>query len=47
LNLQFVTDFLGCVDCDTVKMDLTASNYPVLFSANDGYQRCVIMPMSA
>lgn len=44
LNLQYVTDFLGCVDCDTVKMDLTASNYPVLFSANDGDQKCVIMP---
>ena len=44
LNLQYVTDFLGCVDCDTVKMELTASNYPVLFSANDGNQKCVIMP---
>jgi DNA polymerase III subunit beta len=47
LNLQFVNDFLGCVDCDSVKMELTASNYPVLFVANDGDQKCVIMPMSA
>ena len=45
LNLQFVSDFLGCVDCDNVKMELTTSSYPVLFSANDGDQRCVCMPM--
>lgn len=44
LNLQYVTDFLGCVDCDAVKIELTASNYPALFSANDGNQKCVIMP---
>ena len=44
LNLQYVADFLGCVDCDTVKIELTASNYPALFSANDGNQKCVIMP---
>jgi DNA polymerase-3 subunit beta len=44
LNLQYVTDFLGCVDCDNVNMELTASNYPVLFSANDGDQKYVVMP---
>jgi DNA polymerase-3 subunit beta len=44
LNLQYVADFLGCVDCDTVKIELTASNYPALFSANDGNQKCAIMP---
>lgn len=47
LNLQFVSDFLGCVDCDTVKMEMTTGSYPVLFSANDGDQKCVIMPMSS
>jgi DNA polymerase III subunit beta len=47
LNLQFVTDFLGCVDCDTVKMEMTTESYPVLFSANDGDQKSVIMPMRA
>ena len=45
LNLQFVTDFLNCVDCDNVKMELTTSNYPVLFVANDGNQKYVAMPM--
>lgn len=44
LNLQYVTDFLGCVDCDTVKIELTSANYPALFSANDSSQKCVIMP---
>ena len=44
LNLQYVADFLGCVDCDAVKIELTASNYPALFSANDGKQKCVVMP---
>ena len=44
MNLQYVNDFLGCVDCDNVKMELTTSSYPVLFSANDGNQKCVIMP---
>ena len=46
LNLQFVTDFLGCVDCDTVKMEMTSASYPVLFVANDGDQRYVCMPMT-
>ena len=46
LNLQYVADFLGSVDCDDVKMEMTTSSYPVLFSANDGAQRCVIMPCS-
>lgn len=45
LNLQFVSDFLGCVDCDSVTMEMTTESYPVLFSANDNNQRCVIMPM--
>ncbi len=47
LNLQYVSDFLNCVDCDSVKMEMTTSSYPVLFSANDNNQRCVIMPMRA
>jgi DNA polymerase III subunit beta len=46
MNLQFVTDFLGCVDCDNVKMELTTASYPVLFVANDGDQKSVLMPMS-
>lgn len=46
MNLQFVNDFLGCVDCDNVKMELTTSSYLVLFSANDGDQKCVVMPCS-
>jgi DNA polymerase III subunit beta len=46
LNLQFVNDFLGCVDCDSVKMELTTASYPVLFSANDNDQRYVVMPLS-
>lgn len=47
LNLQFVNDFLSCVDCDSVKMEMSTELYPVLFSANDNNQRCVIMPMRA
>jgi DNA polymerase III subunit beta len=47
LNLQYVADFLGCVDCDSVKMEMTTGSYPVLFSANDNAQRCVVMPMSS
>ena len=47
LNLQFVTDFLGSVDADDVQMDMTTADYPILFSANNGDQRCVCMPMSA
>lgn len=47
LNLQFVNDFLSCVDCDSVKMEMTTSNYPVLFIANDGDQKSVITPISA
>ena len=46
MNLQFVSDFLGCVDCDSVKMELTTPNYPVLFSANDNDQKYVVMPLS-
>lgn len=46
MNLQFVNDFLGCVDCDSVKMELTTASYPVLFSANDNDQRYVVMPLS-
>lgn len=46
LNLQFVSDFLGCVDCDSVKMELTTPNYPVLFSANENNQKYVVMPLS-
>lgn len=46
LNLQFVNDFLSCVDCDDVKMELTTASYPVLFSANDNDQRYVVMPLS-
>ena len=46
LNLQFVNDFLASVDCDNVKMELTTASYPVLFSANDGDQRYVAMPLS-
>jgi DNA polymerase III subunit beta len=47
LNLQYVSDFMNCVDCDSVKMEMTTESYPVLFSANDNNQRCVIMPMRA
>lgn len=47
LNLQYVSDFLNCVDCDSVKMEMTTESYPALFSANDNNQRCVIMPMRA
>lgn len=46
LNLQFVNDFLSCVDCDSVKMEMTLHSYPVLFSANYGDQKSVIMPIS-
>lgn len=46
LNLQFVNDFLGSVDCDEVKMELTTGSYPILFSANDGDQRYIAMPLS-
>jgi len=46
LNLQFVNDFLGCVDCDSVKMELTTASYPILFSANDNDQRYAVMPLS-
>jgi DNA polymerase III subunit beta len=45
LNLQFVNDFLSCVDCDSVKMEMTTASYPILFIANDGDQKTVIMPM--
>lgn len=45
LNLQYVADFLGSVDSDDVKMEMTTSSYPVLFSANDGDQKNVVMPM--
>ena len=47
LNLQYVTDFLNVLDCDSVKMEMTTAAYPVLFSANDGDQKNIIMPMSA
>lgn len=47
LNLQYVSDFLNCVDCDSVKMEMTTGLYPVLFSANGNNQRCVIMPVRA
>lgn len=47
MNLQFVNDFLGCVDCDSVKMEMTTASYPILFVANDGDQKYVAMPMSA
>lgn len=47
LNLQYVTDFLGCIDCDNVEMELTTASYPVLFSANENNQKYVCMPMSA
>lgn len=46
LNLQYVADFLGSVDCDDVKMELTTASYPILFSANDSDQRYVVMPLS-
>ena len=46
LNLQFVTDFLGCVDCDSVKMEMTSPSYPVLFVANENNQKYVVMPLS-
>ena len=47
MNLQFVNDFLGCVDCDSVKMEMTTASYPILFVANDGDQRYICMPMQS
>lgn len=46
LNLKFVNDFLGEVDGDNIKMELTTPSYPVLFSANDGDQRYICMPLN-
>jgi DNA polymerase-3 subunit beta len=46
LNLDYVTQFLGVIDCDSVKIELTTATFPVLFAANDGYQRYICMPMN-
>lgn len=46
LNLDYVTQFLNALDCDSVKIELTTASFPALFIANDGDQKYIVMPCS-
>jgi DNA polymerase-3 subunit beta len=44
-NLKYLQDFLGVVDVEKIKLELTTANYPGLWSDGENL-KCVVMPLT-